>query len=67
MTTHMQVLNVPDDDGRIVVVATLEAISEMVAERYKTNTKKDLPANWKLKIIMTDKSSVLIGNKEIKG
>lgn len=65
--THMQVVNIPDEDGRIVVAATTEAIKKMVEERYRERTKKELPANWKLKIIMTEKSTLTVKGKEIRG
>jgi hypothetical protein len=62
----MQVINVPDEDGRTVVAATTESIKKMVEDRYRERTKKELPPNWKLKIIMTDKSTLTVLDKEIK-
>lgn len=63
----MQKLNVPDAEGRILVIATVEEIHQMVADRYKEKTKQELPPNWKLKIMMSEKSELHIGDKELKG
>ncbi len=63
----MQKLNVPDADGRILVIATIEEIHQMVAARYQEKTKQELPPHWKLKIIMSEKSELTIGDKELKG